>query len=286
MNGNVCALCGSIDAEHFETVVDNTFDITFIMCTTCGLVRQWPKLSEEEVAWFNNNLYRNGRLNSSIEECEKRRAEAQFHLLSRDVKSPKAMLDVGCGSGELLSRFREYWPSLETWGIEPIDSLRAIASKKGHRLFQETWQIPAYGPFNLITMSHVLEHLPYPARTLYTLRARCAKSGLLYVEVPNLFGDVALEKAHLHAFTEDTLLAFMRSAGWDPIWLKKHGAPKHHSLEAYLSVLARPSPDFPTIHLPSPGMVSRRRRMGQLKRMWTLAICSAENDVDSTCGVW
>ncbi len=273
MNGStVCMLCGNSGASHFETVVDNTFDIAYVMCDTCGLVRQWPRLTEEEVVWFNNNLYRDGRSATSVETYERRRAEVQFRLLESDIVSPTAMLDVGCGSGELLSRFGQYWPSLDTWGVEPIDRLRERAASKGHKLFKETWQLPAYGPFDLITMSHVLEHLTYPDRVLYTLRSRCAEGGLLYVEVPNLFGDVALEKAHLHAFTEDTLLAFMEHSGWEPIWLKKHGAPKHPTLHAYLSVLAKPLESFDKeVFLPSPGMVARRRRRGQLKRMWALA---------------
>ena len=261
MDGSQCALCGSRKATHFETIVDNSYTIVYIMCTACGLVRQWPRSSEEEIKWFNDYTYREDRSVAATEGYEKLRAEVQFQLLKDEIDRPNFMLDVGCSTGELLSRFKRHWSSLETWGVEPIDKMRGSAANKGHKVFKETWQIPAYGPFDLITMSHVLEHVLYPSRMLYTLKSRCRPTGRLFIEVPNLIEDLALEKAHLWAFTENTFTAILESSGWKPVWIKKHGAPKHPWLQAYLSVLAEPMERFSYSSLPAPGGIAGARKI-------------------------
>lgn len=279
-----CVLCGESEFEHFETIVDKMYTIVYEMCTLCGLVRQWPRLSDMESEWYNNNNYREARTTISIEAYEKLRAESQLNLLRDEIGPPGSILDFGCSSGALLSRLKGYWSSTETAGIEPIRKMAAVAMKKGHDVVHNAWDLDARRKFDLITASHVLEHLPYPSQALYVLKNFCRPEGRLFVEVPNMIDDIALEKVHLHAFTEDTLVALLDRTGWETVWLKKHGAPKHRKLHSYLSVLARPKTDYYIKRLPTPGGVKRARRLGKLKRLWAIATHGRENDVDSAYG--
>ena len=252
------------------------------MCTFCGLVRQWPRLSDMESEWYNNNNYRETRTARSIEDYEKLRAESQLQLLKGEIYPPGSILDFGCSSGALLSRLRDHWSSAKTTGIEPIRKMATLAIEKGHRIVEDAWGIDARERFDLITASHVLEHIPHPTQMLYILKNKAKPSSRLFVEVPNLIEDIALEKVHLYAFTEDTIVALLDSTGWETIWLKKHGAPKHKKLHSYLSVLARPKSDFYIKGLPTPKGVKRARQIGKLKRLWAIATRGYENDVDST----
>ena len=121
MSGNVCDLCNNRDSDHFETIVDNSYTIAYIMCTRCGLVRQWPRSSDLEVEWFNNKLYRDPRAVEVIESYERHRAEAQFLMFKDEMLPPTSILDIGCSTGELLSRLSRYWSSADTYGVEPIN---------------------------------------------------------------------------------------------------------------------------------------------------------------------
>jgi len=284
MIDNKCVLCGKTEFEHFETIVDKMYTIVYEMCTNCGLVRQWPRLSDMESEWYNNNNYRETRSAHSIEDYEKLRAESQLLLLMMEIYPPDAILDFGCSSGALLSRLKWYWSSATTAGVEPIKKMAAMAKAKGHFIVEDPWAIDPRMKFDLITASHVLEHLPYPSQTLYILKNFSKPTSRLFVEVPNLIEDIALEKVHLHAFTEDTLVALLDSTGWETIWLKKHGMPKHRKLHSYLSVLAKPKNEFYIKRLPTPKGVRQARQLGKLKRLWAIATSGHENDVDSAYG--
>lgn len=284
MIGDECVLCGHAEFEHFETIVDKMYTIVYEMCTNCGLVRQWPRLSDMEGEWYNNNNYREARSAWSIEGYERLRAESQLQLLKGEIEPPGAILDFGCSSGALLSCLGAYWSSATTTGVEPIKKMAAVAIKKGHRIVKDVWDLDDRAKYDLITASHVLEHIPHPAQMLYILKNKSKPTSRLFIEVPNLIEDIALEKVHLHAFTEDTIIALLDSTGWETVWLKKHGAPKHRKLHSYLSVLARPKSDFYIKELPTPKRVRWNRRIGKLKRMWAIATYGCENDVDSTYG--
>lgn len=284
MTGRECILCGKDDFEHFETIVDKMYTIVYEMCTFCGLVMQWPRLSDMESEWYNNNNYRETRSTWSIEDYEKLRAESQLRLLKGEIDPPGSILDYGCSSGALLSRLGGHWSSAVTVGVEPIEKMAAVAKEKRHHIVASPWTLDFRHRFDLITVSHVLEHIPHPTQTLYILKNFSKPTTRLFVEVPNLIEDVALEKVHLYAFTEDTLVAMLDSTGWETIWLKKHGAPKHEKLHSYLSVLARPKNEFYIKGLPTSRGVKRARRLGKLKRMWAIATGGYENDVDSTYG--
>lgn len=107
-------------------------------------------------------------------------------LLEPDAKGRKA-LDIGCGSGNLLSSFAEM--GMDTFGVDPDEEARLEAEKKGHRVFPGAAEsIPEElvgDKFDVITMTHVLEHCLNPAKALQNARELLSKEGAFYCEVPN-----------------------------------------------------------------------------------------------------
>jgi 2-polyprenyl-3-methyl-5-hydroxy-6-metoxy-1,4-benzoquinol methylase len=133
------------------------------------------------------------------------------------------MLDFGCGDGSFMRRMQGVgW---DVHGVEPdtlaVDTLRSrydldvrLAlgdySKTGER-------------FNVITLNHVIEHLPDPVGTLKELKVLLAPGGMLIVTTPNanclgakVFGKVwrGLEPPrHFNVFTKASMECAIRSAG-------------------------------------------------------------------------
>lgn len=96
-------------------------------------------------------------------------------------------LDIGCNTGLLLDVWREY--GYQTEGIErsPAGEGALAAGHVVHALDIETHELglPRY---DLISMTHVLEHLRRPVAGLVWIRRHLAPGGLAVVEVPN-WGD-------------------------------------------------------------------------------------------------
>jgi ubiquinone/menaquinone biosynthesis C-methylase UbiE len=273
-----CMKCNNKQWEHFETVMDNYESIVFYECQVCGMVTQWPQMNHRELQYFYERVYRDGRKLHDLVEFEAKRAEAQFHIIEPEIDGLMRMLDVGCSTGMLLSRFRRLYAGAEYVGSEPNDFVGNYARMEGHSVVGDFNKIVVFTRgFDLITMVHSLEHMKKPGYNLYNLRRLADDDCKLYVEVPNLLGDVALEKAHIHGFTEETLPDLMRLAGWEPIWVKKHGAPKHPTLECYLSVMAVKRDDLPYFGTTSPGGNRRKRKIGMLKRNLAMATYGGEN---------
>ena len=67
--------------------------------------------------------------------------------------------------------------------------------------------------FNLITIVHVLEHLDNPKNNLTELKNLLSNDGIIYAEVPNLYGFPLSDEAHKVAFTQSSFIKIFRSVG-------------------------------------------------------------------------
>lgn len=101
------------------------------------------------------------------------------------------VLDVGCGTGFLLERLAER--PFEGVGIDLSPESVALAQARltelgaADRLRAEVGSAydPPEGPFDLIALTDVLEHLERPRDTLRALREQLAPGGLIVVSTPN-----------------------------------------------------------------------------------------------------
>ena len=98
------------------------------------------------------------------------------------------LLDIGCGTGDFLASCqKDGW---KVKGIEPNDKARDLSEKKldGGKLvyddinaFLESHQ----GKFDVITMWHVLEHVPNLMEYIQQLKLLLKPDGLIVIAVPN-----------------------------------------------------------------------------------------------------
>ncbi|MGA8940217.1 MAG: class I SAM-dependent methyltransferase, partial [Acidobacteriaceae bacterium] len=153
--------------------------------------------------------------------AERRRSELMF---IEDVPRGR-LLDVGCGYGTFLAAMkRRGW---QVAGVD-FDPVAAEAARRTYGLDVRVGTIEnvkAGGPaYDVITASHVIEHVPDPVSFLSTCRALLKPGGLLVLKTPNAdsFGSRRYGPAwrglepprHLHIFTLDALQACARRAGF------------------------------------------------------------------------
>jgi 2-polyprenyl-3-methyl-5-hydroxy-6-metoxy-1,4-benzoquinol methylase len=107
----------------------------------------------------------------------------------------KSMLDIGCGTGEYLIAAAER--GMRVTGVDVDASLADyIARTYGHRVITGLFDratVPA-ASFDLIVLSHVIEHLPDPPALLRTIHHALKPDGVFLMCTPNF--DSLLEWAH------------------------------------------------------------------------------------------
>jgi SAM-dependent methyltransferase len=271
-----CLLCGSDRSWHtcFETNRHEDQEDRYLLCRRCGLVFQSPRLSEQDLNAFYDAQYRLFvQASEGPTEKDRRiqlgRARHQVDFTVKHLKKISCCLDIGSSTGTLLKAFREKY-GCEVMGIEPGDAYRE------HSLSQN---IPAVKgiedlgdgfrrAFDLICMSHVLEHLPDPVRYLSDLRHEWLQpGGHLLLEVPNLYGHHCLELAHLTAFSRKTLRDTLAQSGFKILKSITHGRPRSLIIPLYITVLAEEEAGMRERPIRwRAGGVKLQRKLGGLRR--------------------
>ena len=215
------------------------------MCSACGCVQKvthsrWR--SEVEEIYEAYSLYHQSKgaeqvvfeEGSGIPEARSRRLLGR---LFAEVHLPEegALLDVGCGNGELLRTFSEMVPRWSLVGTELDDRHRsAVEGIRGVQGFfaRAPDQVP--GEFGLITMVHVLEHVPEPREFLQRLGDRLTRDGVIMAQVPN-YGQNPFDLLvadHCTHFTLATIEALLRGAGYEVICVANDWIPKELTIVA------------------------------------------------------
>ena len=251
---STCPLCGESDIKPFFIFKHPTRpESRHSICIRCGAVFMSPRPTQEELDEYYKAEYReqvdgNGNPEPTYIGSEFKRAERLSWWVQRYLPSVKRHLDIGSSAGFLLNTIWNTY-HCESVGTEPNDKYRKSSEdgfssiKQPTILYTDISEVPDTKKFDLITMSHVLEHLPDPIGYLENLVNRYLEpQGHVVIEVPNLWGEpTALIYPHLHAFTQDTLWQAMNKAGLTPISVETSyvGWQIHISPPSYLTAIGR-----------------------------------------------
>ena len=109
----------------------------------------------------------------------------KLKLINSFSSKEKNLLDVGCGTGYFLQIAQENKWSV--CGIEPNEAARNIANKTTNNVVFETEHLFKFNQnsFDVITLWHVLEHLPDLENHISILKSLLKPNGTLIIAVPN-----------------------------------------------------------------------------------------------------
>ncbi len=174
-----CSLCGSSRIDSLDAANN------ICKCRACGYVFDNPRPAPEEIGGFYS---RPAKYDSWLAEEAARDAlwKRRLKKLKR-VSKEGSLLDVGSGIGQFLYHARPLFAKLS--GTEVSDSaIRLAQAKYGVKLIKggpEEVEAGGEGPFDNVTMFHVLEHVPNPKETIQVCRRLLRNGGVLAVAVPN-----------------------------------------------------------------------------------------------------
>jgi hypothetical protein len=209
-----CPLCHQAGARRLFFSKDRIHNLpgTFglFRCAACHAIFIQPWLTADELAGYYPKEYGRYRYSRSLVKNKRGRwhrlvRENYYGYPRSEKKLPAALskpiafalalimakgviryhgdgriLDVGCGGGSYLYRLRQWgWDS---YGVEPgevgVKQARALGLEVRHGMLADARFPDAF--FDVVRLSHVLEHLPNPNETFREINRILKPQGLVY----------------------------------------------------------------------------------------------------------
>jgi 2-polyprenyl-3-methyl-5-hydroxy-6-metoxy-1,4-benzoquinol methylase len=215
------------------------------VCDACGLVQaiiddEWQQESQEIY-----NSYRIYHQSGGIEQPvfdprtgkNRPRSDAIIEGLLQTAALPPTgrLLDIGCGNGAFLRACSRALPGWKLSGSEfnaqhrlTVESIPGVEKLHVGPLDE----IP--GTFDVISLIHVLEHIPAPTKFLKSVASKLSPTGWLLVEVPECTTNpfMLLVADHASHFSPSSLSTVVANAGFEVIRVQPPWVMKEISLVA------------------------------------------------------
>jgi len=174
----------TVSQEEFTILKDTELDF---------LITSPRPLNKDLMAYYESDSYIShtdsdkNLFDKTYQFIKKIAIKSKLKKLKKVHLNATSILDVGCGTGDFLSAC--FKNEFEIFGIEPNKQAREIALQKinNNSLFDsfESLQKTTNCKFDIITLWHVLEHVPNLLEYVKMLKKLLNPSGVLVIAVPN-----------------------------------------------------------------------------------------------------
>tara|TARA_B100001750_G_C15510940_1_gene603601 strand:+ start:365 stop:1192 length:828 start_codon:yes stop_codon:yes gene_type:complete len=222
-----CILCNGILDEYSKK---SNLGLSINYCKNCNLYISGNTKQEviETVSELYKGDYWNERnsetsINSEYTDTDsqgKRRNWVSQFLYTKQYITGKTLLEIGVGAGQSILWFEE--EGFDVSGIEPdgrnVSMINKVL-KRGKVAKTSVEEFSSDKVFDVIWMSHVLEHLIEPVNFLKKIRNNLKKNGVFFIEVPNCEYEPMLQSSieknpHLYHFTKKALTKMVERTGY------------------------------------------------------------------------
>jgi len=204
----ICKICGNIEGNKVFKIREMMFgfrdEFTYFECSKCGCL-QIAEIPSNMEKYYPSNYYsfQRGHSDNFIKKILKRKRD-EYAIFKRDLlgkivykKYPDILLnmigktkvnynsrilDVGCGSGNLLYSLNEIGFK-DLVGIDPF--INEKINEKSIKILKKTiHEISDIEKFDLIIFNHSFEHIPDQLETLLKVCKILSNNGICLIRMP------------------------------------------------------------------------------------------------------
>lgn len=213
-----CFICESVDTTpkgkfclgktKIGSSKESSLELLLSQCKNCGFVFVSSLPNDKEVEnYYKSNVFWQSKMSTSINNEfsswselfqknpslheRQRRAMRQFNYIARYNNfedKTLSILDAGAGFSPFLYICKKNNFN-NLYAIEPSQQICDFLQKQGVTLiantFEEWFSQSEHKKFDIIIVSHTLEHLKDPGNFLSHVRKFLSPNGMLYIEVPH-----------------------------------------------------------------------------------------------------
>lgn len=172
------------------TVSNKKFDLMYN--SNFSMLETTPKPPVEELGYYyessdyiSHTDAKKTIIDKIYQVVKKYTLNKKLQLINSFQTESKNILDVGCGTGDFLEICNS-----NNWnvvGVEPNESARKLSIKKlnaSSKIYKDIFELK-HEQFDVITLWHVLEHVPDLDAYILQLKKLLKPNGVLIVAVPN-----------------------------------------------------------------------------------------------------
>tara|TARA_B110000977_G_scaffold201338_1_gene295428 strand:+ start:8601 stop:9632 length:1032 start_codon:yes stop_codon:yes gene_type:complete len=187
-----CLICKNYKFEVISEKDRYGLSYTTGICEQCGNLQQIEYYSDDALNHFYRSFYNKIYFNFID---PKKRFESQFKLASdkfiflsdylKNIKDKNKfrILEIGCGPGGILKYFKN--KGFSVTGLD-LDEEHLNYGKSQKLNLINKFNFESNYKFDLIIISHVLEHMKNPEIEIDIIKNYAHKNTLLYIEVPSI----------------------------------------------------------------------------------------------------
>ena len=167
----------SFSHQEFELILDETNE----MLVTQPVPDNLDSFYQGE-NYISHTDSKNSWIDSLYQKVKERNIKNKLQLIENQIVNSKKLLDIGAGTGDFLSFAQTR--GFDVDGIEPSSKARKKSHEKGVKLKTDIDEINN-STYDVITLWHVLEHLPNLEEQIGVISNLLNDDGILVIAVPN-----------------------------------------------------------------------------------------------------
>jgi SAM-dependent methyltransferase len=168
-----------VSGESFDLVYDASKDMLFT--TPKPGVDSLGSYYESD-AYISHTDSKNGIMEVLYQRIKIVALKQKLRLISRLNSGKGTLADIGAGTGAFLASAAQAGWSIQ--GVEPNEKARSFAAQRRIQLQKELRELEG-NQFDVVTLWHVLEHLPDLEADVAMLKKLVKPGGHLIIAVPN-----------------------------------------------------------------------------------------------------
>ena len=231
-DGMRCLIWSDNNVKNF--CKDSFLEVPVFHCNSCNVLfsgdsievmREKCKVVYERKFWGNDNLWDAKKIidnNYQDDDSNGKRRTwvSQYAYCKEFLNDSKDILEIGAGQGQAAHWFEEAGHKITA--IEPDASNSKLINEKlknGKCIEASAEKFLIDEKFDIVWVSHVLEHMIEPEKFLKNIQKCMKNEGILFIEVPNCENKVVLRTSiekvpHTFHFSMKSLLGILERNGF------------------------------------------------------------------------